>query len=248
MTEMPENSLTPEEFQKVFANMGNVHVLEEELPIEVQQEFMELSSKLEASEYADETAMEMGQRLSDPALTEQEIKETLVILAFRGWVDAFRTIEKYCEVAPHYLHEFARFAYHISKVFVESELTDTMPRFVSSGLGGKGSLLRYCVVVFPSLSPGFTETQQKVIELEFKEATQRIGGETEQTRFLFEYAFMKVLVPIQTNLNIVIKEAISECNKYGDFVYEGYFATNVRTPGHLEILDVIRDLKAKEPK
>lgn len=244
---MPENSLTPEEFHKVFNSMNNVHVLEEELPIEVQQEFMELSSKLEASEYADETAMEMGQRLIDPTLSEQQIKETLVILAFRGLVDAFRLIEKYSDSAPHDLHNFARFAYHISKVFVESELTDTMPRFVSSGLGGKGSLLRYCVVVFPNSNPGFTDTQQKIIELEFKETTQRIGGEMEQTRFLFEYAFMKVLVPIQTNLNSVIKEAIAECNKYGDFIYEGYFATNVRTPSHLEILKVIHDLKAKEP-
>lgn len=248
MTELPENSLTPEEFQKVFANMNHVHVLEEEIPIDIQQEFMDLSSELEDTEFSDEDIVEFGERLSDPAAVEQDIKQALVVLAFTGSVDAFRQVEKYRKAAPHDLKNFARFAFHIAKVFVESELTDTMPRFVSSGLGGKGQLLRYCVVVFPNIETGFTEAQQKIIELEFKEASMRQGGETEHTRFVYEYAFMKVLVPIQTNLNTFTKEAIAECNKYGNFVYEGYFATNVRTPGHLEILEVIRDLKAKEPK
>jgi hypothetical protein len=154
-------------------------------------------------------------------------------------------IENFCKIVPIDLQGFAHFAYHISQVFVESELTEEMPSFVSSGLGGKGSLLRYCIVIFPSEDEGFTETQQKILEIEFREAVEKISGEMEQTRFLYEYAFFKMLVPLSCDLNIYIKNCISESNKYGNFVYEGYFATNVKTPGHSEILKVISDLKSQ---
>ncbi len=55
-----------------------------------------------------------------------------------------------------------------------------------------------------------------------------------------------LLIPMHISLKEVFKEAIDECNKYGDFLNDDFIVTNVKTLSFEEIKDFLENQKDRE--
>lgn len=55
-----------------------------------------------------------------------------------------------------------------------------------------------------------------------------------------------ILIPMDIAAGEVIEEAISECNKSGEFLSLDYYVTNVRKPTHKEISKYLKEIKHRE--
>lgn len=213
-----------------------VRVVEDIIPIGVQERFLKLAKRIHPNKFSDAEALELIGTLTLKDIKTPEIQKIIVILAFRGNIEAYRSLESYLPEAPAEVQDFVRFGLQVSRLMVESELSDQVPSLISTGLGGKGDKIRYILAVFPSHRLTFGETQEKIIRNEWDEACRKAGIETERIRFFLEYSSFSILAPIQTELNGVVRSFIEECNQYGDFIYRGYFLTNVAIPDHRELL------------
>jgi len=241
--EPSEFSDAEEFYHYITEHSSNIRIVDDIINVKDQEQFLRLARKLKPNKVGDEHALKMAARLFESDLTIAEGKKILVILALRSNIEAFRVIEKYKEVAPPKLQDFARFAYYISRTLIEGELSDNPPSLISTGLGGKDNKLRMFIAIFPSFEGTFSENQARIIRMEWEETCKNYQIETEKLRFLFEYTSLRILVPLNIDLSAVVKEFIAECNKYGNFVYEGFLATNVDIPSHREILSAIERIK-----
>jgi hypothetical protein len=214
----------------------NVRIIEEVISIHVQERFLKLAQKLQPDGPHRHEQSEIRDSIMGGNLSMEETEYELVQLAFTGEIEDYRFLENYHLAASSELRDFARFACLVSRIRVESELTGNPPSLISTGLGGKGNRLRYIMAIFPNFNGTFSETQARVIQNEWEETGKTFDIENEKIRFLFEYAFIQALVPITVDLNTVAKEFIRESNRFGNFIYQGYFLTNVAIPTHREIL------------
>ncbi|MCK9451081.1 MAG: hypothetical protein M0Q90_05270 [Bacteroidales bacterium] len=57
------------------------------------------------------------------------------------------------------------------------------------------------------------------------------------------FAALTVLVPMDVAVKPFIETTIKKCNKFGGFVLEHYYVTNMNIPDELEIKDIIKKVK-----
>ncbi|MCK4993022.1 MAG: hypothetical protein KAS29_21135, partial [Bacteroidales bacterium] len=79
----------------------------------------------------------------------------------------------------------------------------------------------------------------KVIANEFDYILRKYDAELEEIRFSEYMATLLLLLPMHYPLKVVFQEAISECNKYGDFLKDDFIVTNVKTLSFKEIKDFL---------
>lgn len=214
----------------------NVRIIEEVISIHVQERFLKIAQNLKPDGPDQNGQRATKDEILKGSLSIEETEYELVRQAFTGEIEDYRFLESYQLSAQNELRDFARFACLVSRIRVESELTGNPPSLISTGLGGKGNRLRYIMAIFPNFNGTFSETQARVIQNEWEETGKTFEIESEKIRFLFEYAFIQALVPITVDLNSVAKAFINESNRFGNFIYQGYFLTNVAIPTHREIL------------
>ncbi len=238
----------PEEVQDMIRHMPrNIRIIEDQIDVNVQQEYLKLAVELKDERIDEDQAMEMLPNLYDDEADIELKKKTIVQLAQSSGVKSFRELEKFKEIADEDISEFARFGVHIARAMLESSLSDDNIGFVSSGLGGKGHLLRYFVCIFNvEEKTAFSPPQKKIIRKELELAIIKDDGELEKLNFKGEYAAFHLLLPIQNDFNTLIRNTLDEINQFGDFLFEGFFATNVQIPEHREIASVIREIRAKD--
>ena len=123
----------------------NLTVLEEQIDIELQMEYFDLSGEVKKNINKDKVLSEKDMIfLNDISLDEK--KELLCKLASVEDVAAYRTLEKYLKQSPQDIYKWAFLALQESKMLLESSFLDENRVFISTGLGGKGRKLRYNVV------------------------------------------------------------------------------------------------------
>lgn len=241
--DLSEFSDAEEFYRYITEHSSSIRIVDDIINVKDQEQFLRLARKIKPNKVSNMEALRMADRLFETDVTIPEAKKILVILALRSNIEAFRVIEKYKEVAPPKLQDFARFSFYISRTLVEGDLSDNPPSLISTGLGGKNNKLRMFIAIFPSFEGTFSENQARIIRMEWEETCKNYQIETEKLHFLFEYTSLRILVPLNIDLTDVIKEFINECNKYGNFIFEGFFATNVTLPTHREILTAIEKVK-----
>jgi len=211
---------------------GNLHVLETTVPVEKQMEYFRFSEAVRG-DFTDEYMLERQMRILDyPESSPSEIRYALAFLAISGNVKAYRTIEAYNKLHPG---EWPAMALMQAKITLESEFSDEKQVFISTGLGGKGSRLRFYAFFKSNARKNFSEYQKKLIEKEITFSIEKHRGITEEIYIGYNYFTILFLINIQSDIKKMLEEAVAECNQYGDFINKGFIITNVRVFSEEEI-------------
>jgi hypothetical protein len=223
----------------------NYNILEEQIDIDLQMEYFEQSRQVKQDLVHGEV-MHKKELIFDETLPEDERKKLFAQLASLEDVEAFRTIEKYLKAPETRLKNWAILALQESRMLLESKLLDENRVFISTGLGGKGTRLRYFVAIIGKGKDTFTELHKKVIRNEFEICLKIYDSEVEKIDFMENYAMLLTIMPLQVSIRDVFKEAIQNCNEYGNFLKTNFIVTNVKELTVSEIKDFLKKQKQTE--
>jgi len=213
---------------------GNLKILEQQIDMDLQMEYYECSRKIR--EEKDESwALDNLQYLGESGYSVDVKKEILARLATMAKVECYRAIEAFLDSATEPLKTWAVLSLNESRMALESKIMDENQVFISTGLGGKDEKLRYFVVLMTRTRVDLSDTQQMVIRNEFEYVLKKFDAELEESDYSGSLATMLMLLPMNYSLKSVFREAIDECNKYGDFLNDDFIVTNVRALSFKEI-------------
>ena len=226
---MEEHENLYEKIREILGNSpGNLKILEQQIDMDLQMEYYECSMRVR-EEKSDDWALGQMEFLSDAGCSVDQKKEILARLASIDSVECYRAIENFLKDAPEPLAPWAILALNESRMLLESLIMDENQVFISTGLGGKDEKLRYFVVLMTRSRVHLTATQKLVIKNEFEYILKKFDAVLEEADFSDYLATITLLLPMNYSLDTVFREAIDECNRYGDFLNDDFIVTNVRT-------------------
>jgi hypothetical protein len=218
----------------------NFSILEEQIDVELQMEYFNYGRDLKAA-FSDEVILQHQADLFDQRVPLDEKKNLLVLLASQEKVEAFRTIERYAQNPDPQLREWSILALQESRMVIQSSLMDEQQVYISTGLGGKGQMLRYFVVFIGNENTlKYSAIQRKLIQNELEFAIKKNSGTLEEINFQDKLAISVILLPVKSDIQHVFSSVINEINQYGDFVRQDIIITNVKRMSIAEINQFIR--------
>lgn len=227
---------------------GELNILEEEIDVEVQRQYMQYIERMSREHAIDDAALETirvdSDRLFDASVEEEEKKRLLILLATVDDVAAYRKIESFSQLDTP-LKKWATIALQQSRMLIQSTLLDESTVFVSTGLGGQGNLLRYFCVFMAGTGIRLQAYQHNTVKNETELAVAQSKGETESFEFHSRYVSCILLLPIQVNLKELFEGIIDECNTYGNFLTGNMIITNVKKMTPQEIDQVVQKRQAE---
>lgn len=228
------------EIQKIFEDLpGNFNILEEQIDLEDQMKYFELSRKMK-DEGSGENYLEQSAELFSPETDIEKKKEILIGIAGMDDVKAYRTLEKFSNQVKPELRSWAVLALQENRMLIQTSLLDEQQFFISTGLGGKNKKLRYYLVfINRNRNKMLTATQQKLVKDELIFGLKPESGEFESIDFSEGFCASLVLLPVTSDIKQVFGNVVEECNQYGDFLEEDMIITNVKVLSRNEILDII---------
>ena len=235
------------DIQKLFEDLpGNFNILEEQIDLEIQMKYFEISRKVREDE-AEKNYLEFADELFMPDTKMDQKKEILIGLAGTDDVKAYRTLEKFLDQAGSEIRSWAVLAVQENRMLLQTSLLDEQQFFISTGLGGKGKKLRYYLVFINRNRNGLlTKTQQKLVKDELIFGLKPVDGEFESIDFSEGFCTSLILLPVTADIKKVFSNVVEECNQYGDFLEEDMIITNVKVLSRNEILDIINKQKNLE--
>jgi hypothetical protein len=236
---MEEHENLYEKIQEILGgSTGNLKILEQQIELDLQMEYFDCSTRIR-EERDEQWAFEHIQYLSSPSCSTSLKKEILARLATIEKVECYRILEHYLQEASESVRPWVLLALNESRMLLESKILDENLVYISTGLGGKDEKLRYFAVLISRTHVELAPSQQKVIRNEFEYILKKFNAEVEESCFSGYLATMMVLLPMTHSLKSVFKEAIDECNKYGNFLNDDIIVTNVRVLSFEEIKDFL---------
>lgn len=228
-----------DKIQEIFGQVpGTFSILEEQIDIDLQMEYFEISG-LAKKDIDKNLTLNQKDEIFNPERDRRERKVLFARLASIGNVEAYRIIEKYLKEDHQDLRDWAVLALQESRMLLESHFLEENQVFISTGLGGKGSLLRYFVVLILKEGGEYTGWQEKTVRNELQMILKKNDAEIEEIQFNGAFSTLLAVVPLKVSLKDLFREAIAECNKMGDFLRANFIITNVRTLSHQEIKEFL---------
>jgi hypothetical protein len=218
---------------------GNLHVLETSVSVEKQMEYFRFSEEVKNTDSKSDIEAQIN-ILSSPISSSAEIKYALAFLAGSGDVKAYRAIESYNEGHDD---DWAVMSLMQAKITLESEFSDEKQIFISTGLGGKGDQLRFFAFFKSNHLKNFSDYQKELIEKEIPYYIQKQGGILETIDIGEKYFTLLFLINIHVDIKMMLEQATSECNQYGDFINRNFIITNVKV---FSEEDIRRELLKKD--
>ncbi len=163
-----------DKIQEIFGEVpGTFSILEEKIDIDLQMEYFEFSRTIKKDMDGREVLKRRNQ-IFDFNKDAGDRKSLFAMLASLEDVSAYRTIEKYLKAGHPELRNWAILALQESRMLLESKLLEESQVFISTGLGGKGSKLRYFVVLIGKEKHGFSDLQKRIIKNEFEDILSKM--------------------------------------------------------------------------
>jgi hypothetical protein len=235
-------------YDKIRELLGNspatFNILEERIDIDLQMQYFEVSKGVKEG-LDEKNIMRKKEDIFDLTIPEKIRMARFAELASLENVDAYRTIERYVRSNLNVLKEWAVLALQESRMLLESRLLDENQVFISTGLGGKGTKLRYFVVLLLKPGKDFSDLNRKIINTEVGIVLQKYQGEIEKIEFKGNFATLMVIIPLEVPIKQVFKESIKECNLYGNFLKPNFIVTNVKELSKYEIDEFLKNQKKK---
>jgi hypothetical protein len=240
-----ENENIYDKIRELLGNSPtNFNILEEKIDIDLQMQYFEVSKGVK-EDLNQENIMKSKEDIFNLTIPEKTRMARFAELASLENVEAYRTIERYVTSNQKALKEWAVLALQESRMLLESRLLDENRVFISTGLGGKGTKLRYFVVLL--LKPGkeFSDLNRKIIKSEVSMVLQKCQGEIEKIDFKGNYATLMVIMPLEVPIKQVFRESVKECNLYGNFLKPNFIVTNVKELSKYEIDEFLKNQRKK---
>ncbi len=240
-----ENENIYDKIRELLGNSPvNFNILEEKIDIDLQMQYFEVSRGVKEG-LDQENVIRNKEDIFDLTIPEKMRMTRFAELASLENVEAYRTIERYVRSNQKALKEWAILALQESRMLLESRLLDENRIFISTGLGGKGTKLRYFVVLL--LKPGkeFSDLNRKIVHTELNMVLQKYQGEIENIAFKGNYATLMVIMPLEVPIKQVFRESVKECNLYGNFLKPNFIVTNVKELSKYEIDEFLKNQKKK---
>lgn len=216
----------------------NFRILDHQVDVDLQMEYFEFSRNQEKPESI-EVVISSEANLYNDEITDENKKSLLVSLASIEKPEAYRIIERFVPIAKPELRDWAIMAKLESRMLLETTFSEESQIFISTGLGGRASKLRYFVAIFSECETEFTETQKRLVISEIEMALGKSDGELESVSSHYNYLSFLLLLPISVAVKDPIKTAIDECNSLAPFVKNDFIITNVKELSENEIGDII---------
>lgn len=213
--------------EMIGRNPGSLTLMESTIDVDLQVEYFECSKKI-GEELDGEWALDQAELLADEDYPIKMKKQLLARLASLKDVRAYRAIERYSRSPDDALQDWSILALQESRMHLESHLLDENQVFISTGLGGKGTKLRYFVVLIARNRKVLTEFQQDLVRKEFTYSLEKYGVEIEEFETFGYLASFMLLMPIEHNIKDAFNQGIRDINLYGDFLRENCIVTNVK--------------------
>lgn len=235
-----DNELKYNNIEDLINNVSsNFKILEETIDIELQRDFFESSLKIDIKK-EERAISELINDMNEETITNDNKKTIIQKLAMMDSVEAFRALENFSKNAPAELKNWTILALQQSQMILQSSLLDEQQIFISTGLGGKDDKLRY-FLIFPFNHPGQVNPfQQSTLHKELIFFMEQYDSHFEEIEFLDDFATVLALIPIKTDIQSMIKEILSECNQYGNFLSDNIIITNIKRFNGDEIQDIIK--------
>ena len=236
-----------DKIQEIFGEVpGNFSILEEQIDIDLQMEYFEVS-RLVKKGLDEAMVLKEKDEIFNIDRDRRYRKTLFAKLASLENVEAYRFIEKYLKEEHEELRNWAILALQESRMLLESRLLEENQVFISTGLGGKGSKLRYFIVVILKKGEEFSELQRKIIRNEFELMLKMHDAEIEDIQFSGTFTTLLAVIPLKVSLKEIFRNAIKECNQYGDFLKANFIITNVRVLDQQEIHDFLKKQERANP-
>lgn len=232
--------------EKLWPNMNELlskvgsdfNVLEEEIDVNVQKEFMTMMEKLIKTptkfKKICNKAQEYIEQLFDDSVSNEAKKQMLLALSTVDDVAVYRAIESYAKTDTD-LKKWATVALQQSRMLIQSTLMDESTVYVSTGLGGHGSLLRYFCVYLAQKGVTLQPFQYDIAKKETELVITKAQGSLEQCDYFEKYITFTLLLPLKANLKEIFESIIDECNTYGHFLQDNMIITNIKKLSKEEI-------------
>ena len=160
---------------------SHLNILEEEIDVDVQHQYMDLLEHLIHSgnfKVLREDAIVHAQDLFDEAVDDEKKKTLLVLLSMVDDISIYRSIESF-QKQDTPVKPWATIALQQSRMLIQSNLLDETTVFVSTGLGGHGSLLRYFCVYIANEGVTLQPFQWDIVKKETELVVTQNQGEIE---------------------------------------------------------------------
>jgi len=221
---------------------GEINIINEKIDIALQIEYFDMSKDVKKQD-ALSNWEEKEETLKDLSIPLETKKKILVQLASIEDVKAYRIIERFTEKAEENIKHWSLLALQESRMLLQSKLLDQSQVLISTGLGGIGNKLRYFFVIFTNNEIAFSDFQQKIIKNEFEYLLKKNNAEIEEIKFLDNIATFLLLIPLNVPIQDLLRNTITECNQYGNFLKDNCIITNVKI---LEIDEIKNFIKSPE--
>ncbi|MDR0412175.1 MAG: hypothetical protein LBH61_00020 [Dysgonamonadaceae bacterium] len=232
---MKDDSDVFKEFQRSLKGLdGTFHVLETSVPIERQMEYFRYSERVKANTAGDVVEKQI-EILNSSDSTYEEVKYALTFLAISGDVKAYRALEAYSKEPEEELSDWAALSLLQAKIMLEYEFLNEKQVLISTGLGGKGTRLRFFAFFKSEHLFPFSEYQRNLIEKEFSFAIHKSHGILEEIKVEDNYFTLLFLLEMSADIRILLNNTVWECNEYGHFIDPCFVVTNVKVYSHEEI-------------
>lgn len=216
----------------------HINVLEEKIDSSTQYEYFE-SSRNFNSIRTEQEIIENKDTLFDDASPLEAKKNILLELASLKNIEAYRTIENYLNRAEIKLYDWACLALQESRLQLESHLLDESKVLITTGLGGKGFHLRYFVVLFTPNGKSLDLIQKRIIEKELKFFLEKSNSVLEDIVFDGGFTSILSMIPLNVSPKPIFKNVISECNVFGNFLFNDFIITNMKALNTEDIRELL---------
>jgi len=197
-------------------------VIEFGIDFGIVKEYMKLmasnTEKLQTEELEKKT-----NQLNDLEIDEQ--KEVLTHLARSGSVTSYRALEAFMKnEESEEMQKWAVVALQHCRMHLENDLLDEPIGFIATGLGGKGTKIRYYFVL-ESKEPLRKVIIDEVV-YQYENIAPTYNAEIEKIEQFENFILVKILCPISSKLNELIEEGLANL----PFLVDNFVATNVVKP------------------
>lgn len=228
-------------------NSANINILQEQIDVKLQMAYFKMAKDIKKDMDKDYDYLQDVDKLYDPETPEEDKKKLICQLASFENVAYYRALEKYKEYADKNLKSWVTLGIQESRMLLESGLLDEKQLFVSTGLGGKGSKLRYFVVLINNDEAAYSDVQQDLIRKEFAYSIDKNGGELEEVEFDNKFAMLTCLLPLEKPVQEILSNTTKECNSFGEFIDENFLITNVKKMDAVEIQEFLNAQDSQAP-
>jgi hypothetical protein len=208
--------------------------------IETQIDYIQSTHSHEFREYSEEETAEMGKVLLSVAVSDEDRKRCLGVLAHLGTVGAYKILTDYQAIAEgDEMKMWAELARQECRMFLEMELSGEPQMMITGGLGGDDERLRFYYMVLPLSGHKFQPGQDVVVRIAFEEVASKLACEIEDVVASPDFCGIRAMVPLDVAPADLVVDAIEQCNQFGEFVLEDYYCTNMKIPDEEEVKEII---------